>query len=178
MRFTAAVRRRCLSPTFATDSRYEHPQTVRFPGVQLSLDCPLAAPNRIQSCNAAPDRFAAVRPRVDTRLTTRSNFGRITHTSASTEEPSIAPGDAALPRRYQPRARLCDSTSDAPSHASSRASRLNPVKPLELLLPPSRQRGRLGQPGAPSIDKCSLESPPPCPRLSHRSAGFQRSFAS
>lgn len=129
LRLTTAAQRRYLSPTFATDTRYEHPQTVRFPSAQLSLDYPLAAPNLIQCCNAAPDRLAAFRPRVDTRLTTWPNFGQITHTPASREGPSTAPGDATLPRCYQPRARLCDSTSDAPSHAPSRISNPNLAKP-------------------------------------------------
>jgi hypothetical protein len=51
------------------------------------------------------------------------------------------------------------------------------AKQLGLLLPPSRQRKRLFQPGAPSVDKCFRRSPPPYSRLSHRRIGFRRSFA-
>jgi hypothetical protein len=64
-----------------------------------------------------------------TRLTTWSNFGQITHAPASREGPSTAPGDVTLPRRYQPRARLCDSTSGALSQTPSRCGNPNPVKP-------------------------------------------------
>jgi hypothetical protein len=41
-----------------------------------------------------------------------------------------------------------------------------------------RQREPPSRPEVPSIDKCSRKNPPPRSRLSHRRAGFQRSFAS
>jgi hypothetical protein len=57
----------------------------------------------------------------------------------------------------------------------------------EPLLPRARQRERLHEPRAPSIDRCSLraafavieicENPPPICRLSHQRVGFRRAFA-
>lgn len=98
LRHTLAVGRRCFSPTSATDSRYEHPQIVRFPSVRLSPNWPRAVLNEIQNCNAVPEDLAVVRPQVDARLTTRSNFGQITH-NATFEGESRAPHRAMLPCR-------------------------------------------------------------------------------
>jgi len=94
------------------------------------------------------------------------------------EGPSTAPGDATSPRRFQPRARLFDLASDTscptPLGFGDRIA-AGQREPFGLR---SRQREQPSRPEVPSIDKCSRRNPPPRSRLSHRRAGFQRSFAS
>jgi hypothetical protein len=55
-------------------------------------------PDSTQDRNATPNDLAVVRPRVDTRLTPRSNFGQITHDATHSRE-SRAPHRAMLPCR-------------------------------------------------------------------------------
>jgi hypothetical protein len=54
----------------------------------------------------------------------------------------------------------------------------NPAKQRGPFRSRPRQREQPSRPEVPSIDKCSRRNPPPNSRLSHRRAGFQRSFAS
>lgn len=73
------ISKRYLSPTYATDSRNEHSQTVRFPSVQLSLNGPAAGLKLIRAAIQPRTTLRFSGPQVDTRLTPRSNFGQITH---------------------------------------------------------------------------------------------------
>jgi len=68
----------------------------------------------IQGRNATPDDLAVIRASggraVDAAVQLRANHAQRYLIEGG---PSTAPGDAALPRRFQPQARLCDLTSDA-----------------------------------------------------------------
>lgn len=174
----AIVRRRCFAPTSATDSRYEHPQTVRFPEVQLSLSWSRAALNKIHSRNAIPDLLAVVRipggQAVDAAVQLWASHAQV---YLEKGEPSTAPGDAAWPWRYQPRARLCELTSNVPCHISRNSVTRMLRNTRAAAFVRSSKTDELEQPGTSSTDKCSRGSPPLCPRFSHRWVSFRRSFA-
>lgn len=89
-----------------------------------------------------------------------------------------APHRAMPPRRSVfDRVQGCSAWPLTPLVLPRWTRRPNPSKQREPFRPLPRQRGRLSRPEVPSIDKCSRRNPPPCSRLSHRRAGFQRSFA-
>jgi hypothetical protein len=176
LRLAPAEMDRCLLPASATDLRHEHPQTVRFPGAWLSPSRPHVTLTHVQGDNAAPDFLAEIQPQVDTRLTARSNFGRTDYNPSQKE--GRAPHRAMLPRRGVFNRVQGYSIRPLTLHVVPyRTRKPDPAKHSELFHSPSRQKERIFKPGVPSIDKCSRRSPPPCSRLSHRRAGFQRSFA-
>lgn len=80
-RLTLAALGRCVSPTSATDIRYEHPKfrSIPEPSARAAMTASLMntelAPNAIRT--AAPDRLSPIRPQVKPRLTTRSSFGQV-----------------------------------------------------------------------------------------------------
>jgi hypothetical protein len=127
---TKAAPRRYFLPTYATDSRYEHSQTVRFLSIQLSLTFPRAVLKSIQGCHASLDDLAVIRASggraFDDAVQLRANHAQRHLLKGGS---STAPGDAALPRRFQPCARLCDLTSDAPHPVSRNAVTRRPTKP-------------------------------------------------
>jgi hypothetical protein len=175
-RLAPAETERCLSPVSATDLRHEHPQTVRFPGAWPTPSRPHVTPTHVQGDNTAPDPLAEIQPRVDARLTARSNFGRTDH--SPTRKEGRAPHRAMLPRRGVFDHAQGYSIRPLTLHfVPHRTRRPNPAKHSEPFHSPFRQKERFSKPGVPSIDKCSRRNPPPCSRLSHRRTGFQRSFA-
>lgn len=197
-RLPSITRRRCLSPTSATDSRHEHPWTVRLPGAQLALlltaGCfPFPVRSRVLPCGAGPScdnptpagrALDGAPPASVDPCTSLFAFRRVADTGtafwrrhlglvfSTMREADVRPLTLPVAPRSLPELEAPD-TCEEPG-------------PLP---PPSRQGGRLSRSEAPSLDRCSQAdslsrpdwfggSPPPISRFCHRRSGFRRSFTS
>lgn len=82
-RLPSVLRRRCFSPTSATNTLHVHPWIGRLPSFAaraatttrwaLPPSRPLRA-SSLKAWRAAPDRLATIRPQVSTRLTARAQL--------------------------------------------------------------------------------------------------------
>lgn len=181
------ARRRCLSPTSATDPRHEHPWTARLPGAQLALTLtagcfPFSTLrwSRVLPCDAGPscDNPTPAGRALDGAPPASAD----PYTSLFASRRVADPGTASW-RRHPG---LAFSTM---READVRPLTL-PVAPRSLpefvtpdtfeepgpLPPPPRQRGRLSRSEAPSLDRCSqidsLARPDWFEGTRHRSRGF------
>jgi len=163
---------RPLQPTFDTSTQQSFDSRARsFRAATPSVMRPEREPHAIRT--AASDHLAAIRPRVEQRLTAplqlrTNNLRPSIHLSRRKRAPPES--GAALPRRSQPRTGPVIRPLTPPV---ALCIRLLPDvhRAPESLPPPSRQRERLSRPEAPFIDKCSLDSA--CAEgARHRTHGF------
>jgi hypothetical protein len=142
---------------------------------------PEREPRAIRS--AASDHLAAIRPRVELRLTTplQLRTNRLHPSSYENEERKSSTRRWSFSGvAFSAAPRVDDSASDAP--VAPRESPLLSLHEAPGSLPlPARQREQLSRPEAPSVDKCSLSlsrrKPATVPSALPPWAGFRRSFA-
>lgn len=187
------LRRRCFSPTSATDTHNEHPWIARLPGTWLAPRRPQDACREITRsvpfpCGAVPP-FGNPTP-ADQRLTTLDQLrpARLTVVASPNSSRRWRVGDPSGPhhtRALSSRVQLSEWPLTPPvAPRPSPENRRAPRCPGPLPSPP-RQRGRLSRPETPSIDGCLLSAlsrspmvgdPPPIPPLCRGRVGFRRSF--
>jgi len=200
LRPAPALRRRCVSPMSAIDSRHEHPANCPIPGFASTR---LAA-RFVRPPAAGAASFTWVEHRLTATLQLRLSTPIVSRRDARCDpcmvranEIPLGPGgcrDRRPLRRYPPAAvfstaiRAGDVASDAPVAPGDLRRGSRPAglrRTPDPLPPPSRQRRPLPQTRAPSIDECSLRPLAQTSRgARHRltalppRSGFRRPFAS
>lgn len=130
-RLPSVLRRRCFSPTSATNVLHVHPWIGRLPNFatraatttrrKLPPSRPLRA-SRLRAWRAAPDRLATIRPQVSTRLTARTQL-RPSHAQPSSRIASSSGAEHRLPdgapfaTAFSAVSKVGERTSDAPFRA-------------------------------------------------------------
>jgi len=141
-RLPSALRRRCFSPTSATNALHVHPWIGRLPSFAaraatttrsaLPPSRPFRA-SRSRALRAAPDRLATIRPQVSARLTARTQL-RPSHAqpSARIESSSGAehrlPDGAPVAAAFSAASKVGERTSDAPFRAPLPPGRAGPPR--------------------------------------------------